>query len=47
MLLALSIRCEQCRDLLSNGVDGLHFYTLNKSRATVDIVRALGVKHAY
>jgi len=38
---------EQCRDLLSQGVDGLHFYTLNKSRATVEIVRALDVKHAY
>jgi methylenetetrahydrofolate reductase (NADPH) len=38
---------DQCRDLLANGVDGLHFYTLNKSRATVDIVRALGTKHAY
>jgi methylenetetrahydrofolate reductase (NADPH) len=37
----------QCRDLLKNGVDGLHFYTLNKSRATVDIVKALGAKHAY
>lgn len=38
---------EQCRDLLAHGVDGLHFYTLNKSRATVQIVRALNVKHAY
>ncbi len=38
---------QQCRDLVAHGVDGLHFYTLNKSRATVDIVRALGVKHAY
>lgn len=38
---------EQCRDLLAHGVDGLHFYTLNKSRATVDIVRALGAKHAF
>lgn len=37
---------EQCRDLLAHGVDGLHFYTLNKSRATVDIVRALNIKHA-
>jgi methylenetetrahydrofolate reductase (NADPH) len=37
---------RQCRDLLSSGIDGLHFYTLNKSRATVDIVRALGVKGA-
>jgi methylenetetrahydrofolate reductase (NADPH) len=33
----------QCRDLLFNDVDGLHFYTLNKSRATVEIVEALGI----
>ncbi len=38
---------EQCRNLLSQGVDGLHFYTLNKSRATVEIVGALGAKHAF
>jgi methylenetetrahydrofolate reductase (NADPH) len=37
----------QCRDLLANKADGLHFYTLNKSRATVDIVKSLGAKHAY
>src|SRR3954467_4140828 len=36
----------QCRDLLFNDADGLHFYTLNKSKATVDIVRALHVDHA-
>ena len=32
---------EQCRDLLANGVDGLHFYTLNKSKATASICRTL------
>lgn len=37
---------EQCRDLVANGVDGLHFYTLNKSKATVDIVRKLALAHA-
>ncbi len=36
----------QCRDLLANGAEGLHFYTLNKSKATVEIVKALDVKHA-
>ena len=36
----------QCRDLLFNEVEGLHFYTLNKSKATVEIVKALNVKHA-
>ncbi|HEY2589120.1 MAG TPA: methylenetetrahydrofolate reductase [NAD(P)H] [Tepidisphaeraceae bacterium] len=38
---------RQCEDLLRNGVDGLHFYTLNKSKATVQICKALNVEHAY
>jgi methylenetetrahydrofolate reductase (NADPH) len=37
---------RQCDELLKNGVDGLHFYTLNKSKATVQICRALNVDHA-
>ena len=37
---------EQCRDLLDHEVDGIHFYTLNKSDATHRIHRALGVKSA-
>jgi methylenetetrahydrofolate reductase (NADPH) len=32
---------EQCIDLLERGAPGLHFYTLNKSRATVDIFSSL------
>jgi len=38
---------QQCRDLIERGgVDGIHFYTLNRSRATVDICQALRDKLA-
>jgi len=33
---------EQCRDLLDNGVEGLHFYTLNRSDVTTRIYQTLG-----
>lgn len=34
---------EQCRDLLKNGVAGIHFYTLNQSDATRVVMRRLGI----
>lgn len=34
---------EQARDLIDRGVDGIHFYTLNKSDATKRIYRTLGL----
>lgn len=35
---------EQCRDLIDHGVDGIHFYTLNRSNATTQIYQTLGAR---
>ena len=32
---------SQCRALLENGAPGIHFYTLNRSTATVQVLKAL------
>jgi methylenetetrahydrofolate reductase (NADPH) len=35
---------EQCSQLLAAGVPGFHFYTLNKTRSTAQILQALGLR---
>jgi len=37
---------EQVRDLVDNKVKGIHFFTLNKSKATVKIYDSLGLKRS-
>lgn len=34
---------RQCEELLKSGVPGIHFYTLNKARATTQIMKNLGL----
>jgi methylenetetrahydrofolate reductase (NADPH) len=37
----IQLATEQCRELIDHGVPGIHFYTLNKSRATQEIIKNL------
>lgn len=43
-LLAISIATEICSDLLDEGVEDLHFYTLNQPHLTRQICKALGIE---
>ena len=43
-LLSVSICAEQCDDLIANGVDRLHLYTMNKPDLPYQVCRALGVE---
>lgn len=45
-LLATSLCTELCSDLMDEGVDNLHFYTLNRPELTRDVCHALGITPA-
>lgn len=42
-LLATAVCTELCSDLIDEGVDNLHFYTLNRPELTRDVCHALGL----
>jgi len=37
----VEIAINQCEDLIKNGIKHIHFYTLNKSKATLQILKAI------
>lgn len=41
--IGINYASQQCSELLDDEVDGIHFYTLNRSRATLEIYRNLGI----
>ncbi len=40
----VELAVEQTADLISRGVEGVHFYVLNKSKATSDILNAINME---
>ena len=42
-LLATALCTEMCSTLMAEGVENLHFYTLNKPELTRDVCHAIGV----
>ena len=39
--LGINFAVEQCKGLLKEGVDGLHFYTMDRSKSTAEIINRL------
>ncbi|MBR5522342.1 MAG: methylenetetrahydrofolate reductase [Akkermansia sp.] len=45
--IGINYASNQCSELLDAEVDGIHFYTLNRSRATLEIYRNLGINNYF
>ena len=45
--IGINYASQQCSELLDADVDGIHFYTLNRSKATLEIYRNLGINNYF
>lgn len=45
--IGINYASNQCGELLDADVDGIHFYTLNRSKATLEIYRNLGINNYF
>ena len=45
--IGINLASQQCSELLDEDVDGIHFYTLNRSKATLEIYRNLGINNYF
>lgn len=45
--IGINYASNQCSELLDAEVDGIHFYTLNRSKATLEIYRNLGINNYF
>lgn len=43
-LLSIAIATEQCDELIAEGVEHIHFYTLNKAELVFQVCRAIGIE---
>jgi methylenetetrahydrofolate reductase (NADPH) len=43
--IGIEIACEQCEDLMRNGVRYFHFYTLNRSESVAGVINNLGLQN--
>jgi len=43
-LLSVAIASEQCDDLVTNGVEHIHLYTLNKPDLPTQVCQAIGIE---